>query len=180
MKLLAHVLPIKRCLFDLHAIKEFSVGVAMENYRWFKIFIPSTGRVRIADTIRWFPHGNLKIPTPSKDEIILSAIDDLRAKLQLSAKNNIVPPEGTTSRETCLTLIPYSRIETYLILIPNPQYLPMLQGCMYNQRIPLEFQGWNFIKSIQLEFQGCNHQPLHLHHNQHFDYQTVFTTSPIL
>ena len=33
MKLLAHVLPIKRCLFDLHAIKEFSVGVAMENYR---------------------------------------------------------------------------------------------------------------------------------------------------
>ena len=33
MKLLAHVIPINCLLFDLHAIKDFSVGVAMENYR---------------------------------------------------------------------------------------------------------------------------------------------------
>ena len=33
MKVLAHVLPIDRRLFDPHAIKGFSVGVAIENYR---------------------------------------------------------------------------------------------------------------------------------------------------
>ena len=79
MKLLARVLPIDRHSFDLHAINGFSVGVEMENYLCFKIFIPSTGGVRIADTVRWFPHVRLKLPIPSKD-------DDLRTTLQSSVK----------------------------------------------------------------------------------------------
>ena len=40
MKVLAHVLPIDRRLFDPHEIKGFSKGVAIENSRPFKIFIP--------------------------------------------------------------------------------------------------------------------------------------------
>ena len=52
MKVLARVLPIDCRSFDLHEIKGFSVGVAMENYRCFKIFIRSTGGVYISDTVR--------------------------------------------------------------------------------------------------------------------------------
>ena len=37
------------------------------NYCCFKLFIPSTGGVRIAYTVRWFPHGSLKLPISSKD-----------------------------------------------------------------------------------------------------------------
>ena len=70
MKVLAHVLPIKRRSFDPHDIEGFSVGITMEHYRSFKIFIPSTSGVCIADTIRWLPHGSLKIPIPSKDELL--------------------------------------------------------------------------------------------------------------
>ena len=51
MKVLAHVLPIDRRLFGPHAIKGFSVCISMEYYCCFKMFIPSTGGVLIADTV---------------------------------------------------------------------------------------------------------------------------------
>ena len=104
MKLLAHVLPIYRCLFELHAIKGLYVGVAMENYRCFKIFISSTGRVRISDTVIWFPHGSLKLPIPYNDELLCSAIDNLYTTIQSSMKKNILPPESTTYIKTLLEL----------------------------------------------------------------------------
>ena len=66
MKLMAHVLPIDHHLFGTHAIKGFSVCFAMEHHRYFKIFIPSTGGVHIAETVGLFPHGSLKLPIPSK------------------------------------------------------------------------------------------------------------------
>ena len=97
MKVLAHVLPMDRHLFYPHTIKGFCVGFAMEHYRCFKIFISSAGRVCINDTVRWFPHGRLKLPTKSKHELLHSAIDDLCTTLQLSMKSNNPPPEGTTS-----------------------------------------------------------------------------------
>ena len=104
MKVLDHALPIDCYLFDPHEIKDFYIGVEMVHCHLFKRFIPSTDGVRISDTIRWFPHGNIKLPTPSKDELLRSTIDDLRDTLQSSVKNNIIPPEGTTYRKTLLDL----------------------------------------------------------------------------
>ena len=52
MKVLAHVLPTYRRVFEPHEIKGFSVGVEMEHYCRYKVFIPSTGGVRIAKTVR--------------------------------------------------------------------------------------------------------------------------------
>ena len=103
-KVLAHVLPIDHRSFDPHAIKGFSVCLAMEHYRCFKIFIPSTGGIHIADTVIWFPQGSLKLPIPSKDELLCSAIEDLRTTLQSSVKNNILTPEGTTHRKKLIDL----------------------------------------------------------------------------
>ena len=71
----------------------------MKHYCCFKIFIPSTVGVCLADTIRWFHRGSLKLHILSKDKLLRGAIDDLYATLQLSFKNNIQPPEGTTSRK---------------------------------------------------------------------------------
>ena len=104
MKVMAHVLPIDRCSFYTHTIKGFSVGVAMEHYRSFKLFIPSTGRVCISDNTIWLPHVSLKLTIPYKDKLLRSNIDDLCTTLQFSVKNNILPPEDTTSRKTLLDL----------------------------------------------------------------------------
>ena len=180
MKLLVHVLTINRCLFKLHAINGFSIGVAMEHYWCFKIFIPSISRFLIADTIRWFPHGSLKLPTPSRDELLHSAIDDLCDTLQLSMKKISYHLKTPHPENPCLTLIPPSIIETYVILLSNLQCLPTSQVWKFNQRIPLDFQGWNFIQMIPLNIQGWNQRTLHLHHNQHFDDPTLFVTSQSL
>ena len=104
MNVLAHILPVDRRLFDPHAIKGLYIGVAMEHYRCFKTLIPPTGEVHIVDTVRLLPHGILKLPIPSKYELLHISIDYLRTTLQFSMKNNILPPEGTTSKKTLLDL----------------------------------------------------------------------------
>ena len=104
MKVLAHVLPQDRRSFDTHAIKAFFVGPAMEHYRCFKVHVPSTGGVRIADTVRWFPHNGLKMPIPSKDALLQATLDDLKAVLKSTVKNNILPPKGTDTRDVLIQL----------------------------------------------------------------------------
>ena len=103
VELLAHVLPINRCSFGPHVINGFFAGVTMEHYHCFNIFIPSTGGVCISDTVRWFPHGSLKLPIQSNDEHLCSTINDLRTTLQSSLKK-ILTPEGVTSGKTLLEL----------------------------------------------------------------------------
>ena len=76
----------------------------MEHYRCFKIFVPSTGGTRIADTVRWFPHGDLKMPIASKESLLHAAIQDLSATIKSTVKNSILPPENTTNRQTLLDL----------------------------------------------------------------------------
>ena len=152
----------------------------MEHYRCFKICIPSSGGVRISDTIIWFPHCSLKLPTLYNHGLICSAIDDLRATIQLFVKTISYYLKATYTGKIYLNLMPSSIIDTYVILIPNFQGLPTFQGWKFNQRIPLYLQGCNFIQMIPRDFQECNHQPLHLHNNQHFDNPNTFSTSPSL
>ena len=104
MEVLSHVILIDCHFFNPHAIKGFSVGIEMEHYCCFKIFIPSTGGFRIVDTVRWFPHVSLKLPIPTKDKFLRRSIDDLHTTLQLYVKNNSLPSKGTTSRENLLFL----------------------------------------------------------------------------
>jgi hypothetical protein len=104
MRVLAHVLPSDRTSFGPHAIAGYAIGPAMEHYRCFKIFIPTTGRIRIADTVKWFPHGDLKLPIASKEALLHASIQDLSATIKSSIKNGILPPDGTTNRQTLLDL----------------------------------------------------------------------------
>jgi hypothetical protein len=104
MRVLAHVLPADRASFAPHSIQGYSIGPAMEHYRCFKIFVPSTGGTRIADTVRWFPHGDLKMPIASKESLLHAAIQDLSATIKSTVKNSILPPENTTNRQTLLDL----------------------------------------------------------------------------
>ena len=100
MEVLAHLLPEDRRSFDPHAVKAYSVGPAMNHYRCHRVLVKSTGRTRISDTLRWFPHGNLKLPIPSKHDLLQSVLQDLRATLKSTMTNGILPPLGTESRKT--------------------------------------------------------------------------------
>jgi len=70
MHVLAHLLPKDRQSFDPHAIKEaYSIGPAMNHYCCHRVLVQSTGKVCIADTVRWIPHGDLKMPISSKNDL---------------------------------------------------------------------------------------------------------------
>ena len=95
MKVLAHILPKDRKSFAAHAVKGYHVGPAMDHYRCFSIFIPSTKGTRIADTLRWFPHNHIKMPIASDDALLRTALDTLRAAVTRRLKNQILPhPEA--------------------------------------------------------------------------------------
>ena len=99
MKVLAHVLPKDRKSFAAHAVKGYHVGPAMDHYRCFNIFIPSTKGTRIADTLRWFPHNHIKMPIASDDVLLRTALDTLRAAVKRRLKNQILPqPEADNLR----------------------------------------------------------------------------------
>jgi hypothetical protein len=56
--------------------------------------------VRIADTVRWFPHGDLKMPISSKDDDLLRAfLHDLRVTLKSTISNDLLPPPNSESRK---------------------------------------------------------------------------------
>ena len=74
MKVMARVIPIYHCSFNPRVIQEFSVGVATEHYRLFKIFIPSTGRVRIAETIIWLPMVTSRYPPPPRMKFLAAPL----------------------------------------------------------------------------------------------------------
>lgn len=104
MKVLAHVLPKDRKSFAPHAIKGFSIGPAMSHYRCFRIFIPDTGGTRISDTLRWFPHNNVKMPIANEDVLLRSAVQLLRTAVKARLKNQILPPLEQDNHQTLTEL----------------------------------------------------------------------------
>ena len=99
----------------------------MEHYLCYKIFIPSSGGVCIAGTLRWLPHGSLNLPIPSEDDILLSAIDDLHITLQLYVKTKSYHLKEPHPEKTCLTLMTSPIIATHVILLTNLQRLTTFQ-----------------------------------------------------
>ncbi|GFH50519.1 hypothetical protein CTEN210_06995 [Chaetoceros tenuissimus] len=104
MKVLAHVLPKERQSFAPHVIKGFSVGPAMNHYRCFRIFIPDTGGTRISDTLRWFPHNDIRMPIASEDVLLRSAVQLLRKAIKDRLKNQVLPPLEQDNHDTLTDL----------------------------------------------------------------------------
>lgn len=55
-KVLVHEKPDQRASFAPHGITGWYVGPAPEHYRCYKVYIPSTNKTRITDTVQFFPH----------------------------------------------------------------------------------------------------------------------------
>ena len=54
-KVAVHVKPAKRASWGYHVEPRYYVGPAMEHYRCFKCYIPTTGGIRVTDTVKIFP-----------------------------------------------------------------------------------------------------------------------------
>ena len=72
--------PSVRASFAPHGTDAFYIGPAMDHYRCYSFYIPSTGRTRISDSVAWFPHQPLHsagpLPsTPSRTPIPAALIN---------------------------------------------------------------------------------------------------------
>ena len=80
--------PVQRTSFGPHGVEAWYIGPALEHYRCFKCYVPSTASVRCADTVEWFPK-TIQLPeTTTEDYQRQSATDMLQI---LQTKESKVP-----------------------------------------------------------------------------------------
>ena len=76
-----HLKPGNRPSFGYHSQSGWYVGPAMQHYRCYKIYVPSTSSERIADTVEFFPT-RLKMPASSALDKATQAVEDLLTTLR--------------------------------------------------------------------------------------------------
>ena len=75
-KVAIHLKPQQRPSWGYHAEMGFYIGPALEHYRCFKCYVPTTGSVRITDTVKFFPHDEPFPQITTKDQF-LQALHDI-------------------------------------------------------------------------------------------------------
>ena len=75
-KVLVHETPAQRKTFGAHGVEGWYIGPALNHYRCFQCYIPSTASIRHALTVEWFPH---KVPFPktTTEEYLRQIASDL-------------------------------------------------------------------------------------------------------
>ena len=74
-KVAVHIKPDKRKSWAYHVELGFYVGPAMDHYRCFKCYIPATGGIRVADTVKFYPHNNTFPAVTMHDQFVQSLSD---------------------------------------------------------------------------------------------------------
>ncbi len=97
VKILAHVRSTARRTWKSHALEGWYMGPAMEHYRCYTAYIPSTGKTRIVDTISWFPK-KVAMPIATKEDLMRAALEDLTNAIKDPEQGTLagnLPPSAT-------------------------------------------------------------------------------------
>ena len=81
MNVLVYEDPDHRGSWGAHAIEGHYVGPALDNYRCYDIYTPSTKAVRTSDTVVWFPE-EIPLPGASSTDIIARSLQEILKALQ--------------------------------------------------------------------------------------------------
>ena len=84
----------KRRSWDPHGVKGFVIGPALEHYRNYQCFVPTTGAIRTTNTISFFPPKHFQLPTaPTPEEVLVEAAKELGKAMRTVANANPVYPQ---------------------------------------------------------------------------------------
>ena len=75
-KMAVHVKPDKRPSLGYHVVLGYYVGPALNHYQCFKCYIPKTGGIRIADTVKFLPH-DTTFPAVTMHDQFLQMLSDI-------------------------------------------------------------------------------------------------------
>ena len=80
-KVLVHEIPKQRYSWDYHGIKGWYVSPFLDHYRCVHCYLPSTGGVRDADTVQFFPK-KVKFPKVTTEDMLVQSVTDNLTVLQ--------------------------------------------------------------------------------------------------
>ena len=80
-RVLIHDKPTVRSSWAPHGVPGYYLGPALQHYRSYRVWSSATKATRVTDTVAWFPSG-LTVPGPSTHDILLHAVDGLKAALK--------------------------------------------------------------------------------------------------
>lgn len=89
-KVIVHVKSSQRKSWDYHGKLGWYVGLALDHYRCFRIFMPHTGLEIITDAVKFLP-GIVPIPTYSMQEQLLTAIKKILRLLDTNKPSLALP-----------------------------------------------------------------------------------------
>jgi hypothetical protein len=97
--------PVDQCgSLNTHATKGHYIRPALESYRCYKIYTPSTRATRILDTVVWFPE-QIPMPGASSTDIIAQSLKDIAAALTNPTPNAPLCPLQPNQIDTLTQLI---------------------------------------------------------------------------
>ena len=102
-KVIVHNKPEARGTWSPHGDEAWYVGPAMNHYRSFRVYVPSTNSIRISDTLAWFPQ-HITMPTASSTDIAMAAAYDLTQALLYPSTASALAPLADSQREALMQL----------------------------------------------------------------------------
>jgi hypothetical protein len=114
MRVLCHDKPSERKSWAPHGQIGYYVGPAMEHYRCFKIWIPSTSAIRITDTVAWGLHDPILPPIPQHS---------LKSEIIITNEKSIKQHDNTNLQS--LEEIPHNHSELQRVETPQSEHLSL-------------------------------------------------------
>jgi len=103
IRVIAHEKPADRTTWSPHGDDGWYVGPALESYRCFTIWMWTTRRERICDTVSWFPT-KVTMPLASSTDLVMAGIKDIVHALQNPTANSPLAPRTDSQVKALLDL----------------------------------------------------------------------------
>jgi len=103
-KVLVHERPQHRGTWSPHGTPGWYIGPAMDHYRSFTVFIPTTNSTSVSDTLAWFPT-QVSMPRASSADIALAAAYDLTQALLYPSPASALSPISDNHRHALMELV---------------------------------------------------------------------------
>ena len=141
-EVLAFESPLTRASWDVHGVRAFYLRPALDHYRNYWVYVPSTRKLRSTDTLHWFPE-KVIMPGASLGDRLLLAITDLEKSLSnISGHRDMEENYKPTFNRHALMAISALKILRDLYVQPSQE---QLDSQVQIQRVGLPIPGDNNI-----------------------------------
>jgi len=145
-----------RSSWAAHGVRGFYLGPALAHYRCYNIFIPSTGAIRISNSVAWLPE-KVKLPGSSAIDVLYTAIQGIEAAFELFSCSGVLDDARRTRFATLPSIISNALTEAATIMLQSDNSTTQQQ---HQQPLTLY---------PEPDFRAPSHWPPHSHIDSNFN-----------